>query len=485
MKKIVFLLVFFLSFSSSAFASVNYPSYFGTDNSAGVVMWSDQLYKDDIISTLRIDGSGAGKVTSVNATGEKLKEHPVTVNGPMTVEINAQGFRFEATSGKFWAVEFFDNNSLNDFHVVFPAPPVEGGGPCSVKVTSKEFISAKDVYRITYSGWPVGTASYQLHFVSPGGKPFTGDRHTFKPTGIHYLTCNGTYWLRFYDAAGNEIASTCPIQTSEIKNPACSSYPDAAGEKESPTKPGGAGAGEAPVPPDGTKPGDCACGETPLGKCLGEIKKSLSDIKNSVDEVKKSVDGVKKSLDDNLPAIKDNTKGILDHLTPSSPYPSPGFPDAPDFKHLLEEQKPKDLNQPFVDTNVYFKDQGHVESPPPFPPAPEPVDNWDGIFKQKDNVREEELKQDTPLKQDPNLKEDPPLKMDEPMKTEKMEQDAPLQMDKPMQRDEMKQDAPLQRDEPMQTEKMQQDAPLQMDKPLQQAPPLQMQQNDYPLRWKH
>lgn len=90
--------------------------------------------------------------------------------------------------------------------------------------SSSYYVSYLDQYRIDYT---IVTAStnYQLHFTSPSGEVFTGN-YNFRPTGIHYLTCNGTYKLNFYDSLGVLIAQTASVKTTVIANPTCSSYPD-------------------------------------------------------------------------------------------------------------------------------------------------------------------------------------------------------------------------------------------------------------------
>lgn len=85
------------------------------------------------------------------------------------------------------------------------------------------YLPQDDVYRVDYQDYPAGTAWYQLHYTSPSGTVYTADYHG-SPTGIHYLTCNGTYKLNFFDSNNNLLSSTSSMHTSSINNPTCQSY---------------------------------------------------------------------------------------------------------------------------------------------------------------------------------------------------------------------------------------------------------------------
>lgn len=249
LKRLTFfsmVMLFVALFSSQAFAAFTVP-YFGSDTEK--TFWADQIYHDDMIQSLTIDGQGQGEILVVDAGGATMSTIPVTVNGQQTLNINGAGFTFKANSGKFWAVYATTSNYLSS-EVVFDTPGSTNTTTGKVRITSKEYLPGDDVYRITYTGWPSNTAKYQLHFLSPTGEHFTSDMYNFNPTGIHYLTCNGTYWLEFYDASGTKIAETDKTQTSEIVNPACSSYPETTGNGES-----SAGSGADTGTQTGTDPG--------------------------------------------------------------------------------------------------------------------------------------------------------------------------------------------------------------------------------------
>lgn len=106
-------------------------------------------------------------------------------------------------------------------------PDPGGGGNVSTAPSKAYYVPYRDEYRLDYTA-PSGTAKYQLYFKTASGTVYTLD-YDFKPTGIHYLTCNGTYNLNFFDASGKLIGKTAEVQTTQIQNPACRSYEDSEG----------------------------------------------------------------------------------------------------------------------------------------------------------------------------------------------------------------------------------------------------------------
>lgn len=98
-----------------------------------------------------------------------------------------------------------------------------GNGGSVAKVPANHYyVPYRDEYRADYTA-PSGTAKYQLYFKTANGTVYTLD-YTSRPTGIHYLTCNGTYTLNFFDSSGALIGKTDEMITTSIANPACKSY---------------------------------------------------------------------------------------------------------------------------------------------------------------------------------------------------------------------------------------------------------------------
>lgn len=86
------------------------------------------------------------------------------------------------------------------------------------------YVSYLDQYRIDYA-YNSLDARYELLFESSSGQKFIGS-YDHKPSGIHYLTCNGEYRMAFYDSSGQVVHTLGPVTTTQILNPTCSSYAD-------------------------------------------------------------------------------------------------------------------------------------------------------------------------------------------------------------------------------------------------------------------
>lgn len=98
-----------------------------------------------------------------------------------------------------------------------------GGGESKHVDAKARYKDADDVYQVTYKGWSPDVAWYQLHFEDHTGS-YDSEPYEKKPTGSHFLTCNGNYQLRFFDKSGQMVGKTDTIKTTEIKNPSCSSF---------------------------------------------------------------------------------------------------------------------------------------------------------------------------------------------------------------------------------------------------------------------
>jgi hypothetical protein len=86
------------------------------------------------------------------------------------------------------------------------------------------YVPYMDQYRLDYS-YNTADTHYDLVFTAVDNTTYTGS-YNFPPTGIHYLTCNGTYNMNFYDSSGAVVHTAGPMVTTEIINPTCNSYPD-------------------------------------------------------------------------------------------------------------------------------------------------------------------------------------------------------------------------------------------------------------------
>lgn len=86
------------------------------------------------------------------------------------------------------------------------------------------FLRVHDEYQVRYaiSGLPTGTHTVKANFWSDQNRYYSVIFNN--PTGIAYLTCNGTYILEMLDVSGNKLQETAKIVTHKIENPSCDSY---------------------------------------------------------------------------------------------------------------------------------------------------------------------------------------------------------------------------------------------------------------------
>lgn len=113
-----------------------------------------------------------------------------------------------------------------DYGQLGEGDPGNGGNVETIPL-NHYYVPYRDEYRADYKG-PSAVSKYQLYFKSKSGTVYTLD-YAFKPTGIHYLTCNGTYNLNFFDSSDKLIAKTNEVETNQIQAPTCRSYEDSEG----------------------------------------------------------------------------------------------------------------------------------------------------------------------------------------------------------------------------------------------------------------
>lgn len=252
-------------------------------------------------------------------------------------------------------------------------------------------------------------------------------------TGLGF-NCNTYYEGILYDSS-NTVLLKARLHVTGIVNPVCDS--SSAGEGT-----GGKG--------DGSGNGDCA---TAICECISQLKdvaqtinssvtsngstlnsilnatnsngSKIDNVNSSVNQVNSSVNQVNNSVKENgntLNKILDSTNAngvrldkILDQIIPTGDIEVPNEIKVPS----LESNKPPMPDKPFKDDSTYFKDQGDASSPPPLPPAGEPVKCWkddkdsDVCEEANTNKRDDVNKKDEVNKRDEVNKKDEVNKRDE------------------------------------------------------------------------
>lgn len=265
--------------------------------------------------------------------------------------------------------------------------------------------------------------AFQKVFTAPAGYRFVG---------ITDIRCNKYYKLDYYDKSGN-LQGSMKLNIDDLEKPTCQSD---GGDKDvyEPGEIGEVGSG-----------GFGNCGSA-VCECIAQLKdvaqtinssvtangSTLNSILNStnangfkIDNVNSSVNQVNNSVKENgntLNKILDSTNAngvrldkILEQIIPTSDIDIPNDIKVPS----LESDKPPMPDKPFKDDSTYFKDQGSASSPPPLPPAGEPVKCWkddkdsDVCEEANTNKRDDVNKKDEVNKRDEVNKKDEVNKRDE------------------------------------------------------------------------
>lgn len=280
--------------------------------------------------------------------------------------------------------------------------------------------------------------------------------------------------------------------------------PDPGGTDPGGTDPGGTdpgGTDPGGTDPGGTDPGGCICPELCelLPEMLADIRDDLGDLNHRMDMIFGAVTPLVGQLDqiiNNTQPLHDDLRTIHNDVAPLhgdlqeiirqiTPEWGVGRPDI----SVSDYYRPPDIGYRFTDNNTYFRDQGDAATPGPMPAAPEPK-NWtfDGKELQpdpqgkRDNQKADPVQQPDPKQQkDQAQQKDAKQKMaDKQQMDEKQLADPNQQMDKNMKASPRQiLPTPQKKDENM------------MQKPMQHRenfvtpdPKMQVEHNDYPLRWK-
>lgn len=315
-----------------------------------------------------------------------------------------------------------------------------------------------DAVKITYDV-PSAADHYQLKFEDHTGT-YLGDVINQKPLpSTYYLTCNGTYQVKFYNSSNTLVSDTEAINVSEIQNPGCSSYTG--------------GGGTVPPPDTGGTSGSCACCEDIKGALggissaidsqglkldnlssavggvksaiqdqgykldsidgslrsirgsvqdfsdkldttnsrLGSINSKLGDVNDRIDGTNSRLDGANNRLDavkGRLDDVNNNLAGIKDSLTPSGLYQIP----TRDWQKISDSQSVPYLNSisPISDTNIYFSDPGQADSVPAMPVQPAenyPVPIGENFDRESPLTKQPSISRQLPGTSTPSLQKEP------------------------------------------------------------------------------
>lgn len=180
-------------------------------------------------ATLTVGGNGLITITGWDTSGSIVTSKSATLSGSeytFSFDGAANEFQIRADSGGYaWAVSGTINNdpTVSPYDsAIFTIPSPPSSDPAVLNSTLT-YLSDRDVYKLSYSGWPSNVSNYKIKFLDVNDN-LIEKSYTSSPTGTYILTCNGRYWLEFNDSSGNVVARTDQVTTTEIQNPTCNSY---------------------------------------------------------------------------------------------------------------------------------------------------------------------------------------------------------------------------------------------------------------------
>lgn len=234
------------------YAHANQPgTYYFKDKYNTDRQYGDNVQHDAVITAIRVSAQGMAAGDQIIVETGSGSTYPVTPGDQLNLNVSKSDYiRIKLVKSGFnevfakldYMTTFDDSNggttvkynfSVNDIPTDYgdlgPGSPGGGtdpGDPGDTDVIvagTHYYFQPRDAYRYDYNP-PSGVAYYQLHFDGANGQHYYR-QYDQQPTGIHWLTCNGSYQMRFFNSAGQLVAKSPDMATGSIQNPVCNSQP--------------------------------------------------------------------------------------------------------------------------------------------------------------------------------------------------------------------------------------------------------------------
>lgn len=242
------------------------------------------------------------------------------------------------------------------------------------------------------------------------------------------LNCVGWYKVTGYSASGSELFNVkVQVNDGDLQSPACLSGGDRDDLQQ-----------DTPVNPNPTECAELVC------ECIAELEQPIDNVGAAVKENGKKLDTANGHLTDIKQVSKEIKQSVVDFHDEFKTDKNYNVKSPPNVSDMLDKNKPSQPDKSFKDDNVYFKDEGNAsESPGKLPKAPEPKD-WDGVQRDNDLSKEDELQKDK-FDRDSELEKDKYSKDDE-LQKDKFERDSEYGKDSEMKKDSFNKDNEMQKD---------------------------------------
>lgn len=269
MRKVLFLIpvIFFIARSDVAEAATvfldNY--YYAHANTPGTFVFKDKYgntayYGDNIefdatIEAIQVIAYGmepGDTITARSSAGYTWTVTPgqtttvmVRSNETISIRLTKTGYNevwaalsvmrtYDRAAGENVTYYFQTNATPTQYGDLGPGGSSPGdSGNVKIVDGNYYYFPARDMYKYDYNP-PSGVSYYELHYIDAAGNTLYSKTYYHEPTGIHYLTCNGYYEMRFYDASGQLVAKSPVMTTTEMIDPLCDSFAGDAGYNDFP-----------------------------------------------------------------------------------------------------------------------------------------------------------------------------------------------------------------------------------------------------------
>lgn len=224
------------------YAHENTPgSFYFKDKYGSQSQYGDNVQHDAVITAIRVSAQGMQSgdqivlTTSGGASYEVAPGEQLSLNVPKNqyIQIKLIKSGFNEVFAKLDYMNTFDDSdggtnvsytfSVNEIPTSYgDLGPGNSGGNATIIEGNYYYFEPQDSYKYDYPP-PPGVSYYELHFDGAAGHFYRTYNHA--PTGIHYLTCNGSYVMRFFDGSGQLVAMSQTMTTTQIQSPTCNSQP--------------------------------------------------------------------------------------------------------------------------------------------------------------------------------------------------------------------------------------------------------------------
>ncbi len=290
------------------------------------------------------------------------------------------------------------------------------------------------------------------------------------------LKCDAYWNVRIYDSSKNKKATVklvtyntgngpCSIEELDKEHPntlppATEDNPNPQPEPETET--------DEDVPVEEGTGNSCAdvtckCIENMTDALLEGMDKNADDIVEAIENGDKNI---VTAINKNTAAVVDGTEKIVSAVNKVTKAVNDLHDEfKTDKTYKIKDIKVPDLDMPenqpdkkFVDDTEYFKDQGDKNAPGSLPSAVD-VEDWDGVQRQDDDTKDEEMSKSNEMTKD-NMNQESEMSKSNEMTKDNMNQESEMSKSNEMTKDNMNQESEMSKSNEMTKDNMNQESEM-------------------------